>query len=421
MCWFTRRFLTATAVLGLLAGQVTAESILVCSKNNSQILKYNAQTGEFEGVFADAATLGTDPEGGNLLNEPTGMKLGPDGNVYVAYRDDISNADTGGILQFAPDGTYLGIFSTAVRNISDLTFDNEGNLLAAKRGTCVYRILGPGKTNAGELDPAFTPFPAALIHSVEPVPAEYTTSGLPEFFRAISHDGGQVRRATGDTGDTGSYSLEIYTGFTTDPGVPYALEMGLDGKLYALTNSAPPNQYATGLWSLDLAAGATEFTKVIDFLEVADPLINMPLGLCFLDETTALVSNYDNAIAKFDVSTGQYLGELVSAGAGGLDGPHYGLIVLPDAGGPGLAGDLNGDGMVGSADLDIVRANWGQSVDPGCLSCGDPSGDGTVGSADLDIVRANWGQTAATAAVPEPGALVLLIASIAGLGLFRRR
>ena len=62
-----------------------------------------------------------------------------------------------------------------------------------------------------------------------------------------------------------------------------------------------------------------------------------------------------------------------------------------------IPGDLNGDGMVGSADLDIVRANWGQTVSPGSLTDGDPSGDGVVGSADLDVVRANWGQTAAAA------------------------
>jgi len=30
----------------------------------------------------------------------------------------------------------------------------------------------------------------------------------------------------------------------------------------------------------------------------------------------------------------------------------------------GLPGDLNGDGYVGSADLDIVRANWGAGAPP---------------------------------------------------------
>ena len=63
-----------------------------------------------------------------------------------------------------------------------------------------------------------------------------------------------------------------------------------------------------------------------------------------------------------------------------------------------IPGDLNIDGFVGTPDLDIVRANWGQSVSAGSLYDGDPSGDGTVGTPDLDIVRANWGQTVPAAA-----------------------
>ena len=99
-------------------------------------------------------------------------------------------------------------------------------------------------------------------------------------------------------------------------------------------------------------------------------------------------------------------------------GTFTGEIVIEQ---PGIPGDLNGDGYVGSADLDIVRANWGQTVEVGCLLCGDPSEDGMVGSADLDIVRANWGATSAATAIPEPTSCVLLLASgIAGL-LLRRR
>ena len=63
-----------------------------------------------------------------------------------------------------------------------------------------------------------------------------------------------------------------------------------------------------------------------------------------------------------------------------------------------LPGDLNADGLVGSADLDIIRANWGQTVTAGSLIDGDPSGDGVVGSADLDVVRANWGSQIPAAA-----------------------
>ncbi len=70
---------------------------------------------------------------------------------------------------------------------------------------------------------------------------------------------------------------------------------------------------------------------------------------------------------------------------------------------PALEGDLNGDGVVNSADLDIVRAHWGDVVIPGDSARGDSSGDGYVGSADLDIVRADWGAARSTRAVPEPG------------------
>ena len=80
----------------------------------------------------------------------------------------------------------------------------------------------------------------------------------------------------------------------------------------------------------------------------------------------------------------------------------------PDAGSGGLDGDLDGDGYVGSSDLDIVRANWGTAVTPGDLSVGDADGSGMIGSGDLDIVRANWGATT-SAAVPEPSWFVLLL------------
>ena len=94
-------------------------------------------------------------------------------------------------------------------------------------------------------------------------------------------------------------------------------------------------------------------------------------------------------------------------------------VTYDDGSGGPLDGDLNGDGLVGSADLDIVRAHWGTSTTPGDLLSGDPSGDGSVGSADLDIVRANWGATSA-ASVPEPCTWILML-SLAGLVVARRR
>ena len=76
----------------------------------------------------------------------------------------------------------------------------------------------------------------------------------------------------------------------------------------------------------------------------------------------------------------------------------------------GMPGDLDRDGRVGSADLDLVRGNWGQQTTPGDWSAGDANGDGAVTSADLDVIRGTWGHggASAPASVPEPHSAVAL-------------
>ena len=92
-------------------------------------------------------------------------------------------------------------------------------------------------------------------------------------------------------------------------------------------------------------------------------------------------------------------------------------------GGTLLEGDLNGDGFVGLADLDIVLGNWNQTVPTGDLLAGDPTGDGYVGLGDLDIVLGNWNAgtppTPAGSEIPEPASLALF--TIAGLSTLARR
>lgn len=53
----------------------------------------------------------------------------------------------------------------------------------------------------------------------------------------------------------------------------------------------------------------------------------------------------------------------------------------------GCAGDLDGDGQVGPADLAGLLANWG-------LPSGDVDGDGVVGGSDIGAMLANWGPCA---------------------------
>ncbi|XAM01127.1 PEP-CTERM sorting domain-containing protein [Phycisphaeraceae bacterium D3-23] len=80
--------------------------------------------------------------------------------------------------------------------------------------------------------------------------------------------------------------------------------------------------------------------------------------------------------------------------------------------------DLNGDGFVGAADLDILLANWGSTT--GTTATGDANGDGVTNQLDLDIVDANWGEgTPPSSVIPEPGSLAVL--AVGGLALLRRR
>ena len=81
----------------------------------------------------------------------------------------------------------------------------------------------------------------------------------------------------------------------------------------------------------------------------------------------------------------------------------------------GIVGDFNNDGFIGIQDLNTVLLNWNQSGLPGYSLDGDANGDGFVGIDDLTTVLGNWNTGAppeTTAAIPEPGMLMLLTAGI---------
>jgi autotransporter-associated beta strand protein len=97
-------------------------------------------------------------------------------------------------------------------------------------------------------------------------------------------------------------------------------------------------------------------------------------------------------------------------------------LILTYLGSSLLDGDLNADGFVGIADLNIVLGVWNTNVTPGDLLAGDPSGDGFVGIADLNVVLGNWNAGTppnSNTAIPEPASLVLL--GLGGMALLRRK
>lgn len=85
-----------------------------------------------------------------------------------------------------------------------------------------------------------------------------------------------------------------------------------------------------------------------------------------------------------------------------------------------VTGDLNGDGFVSQADLDLVLLNWGDTVTAGVAGLGDGTGDGFISQGDLDLVLLNWGDgTPPVLSIPEPATAGLLL--MGALALIRRR
>ncbi|MFI4860992.1 MAG: beta strand repeat-containing protein [Phycisphaerales bacterium JB063] len=85
-------------------------------------------------------------------------------------------------------------------------------------------------------------------------------------------------------------------------------------------------------------------------------------------------------------------------------------------------GDLNTDGFVGAADLDLLLAHWGETTHSYNFAGGDLSGDGLAGQADLDLIIAHWGNGTPPGNVPEPGTAALLgLMLLAGRRRRRRR
>ncbi|MEZ6191397.1 MAG: hypothetical protein R3C45_08925 [Phycisphaerales bacterium] len=97
-------------------------------------------------------------------------------------------------------------------------------------------------------------------------------------------------------------------------------------------------------------------------------------------------------------------------------------VLLEVVNGSALVGDLNGDGFVGIADLNLVLSNWNQTVPP-ANPLADPSGDGFVGIADLNAVLGNWNAgtpPSGSAAIPEPAAGSMITLLVACLTVTRR-
>jgi hypothetical protein len=150
----------------------------------------------------------------------------------------------------------------------------------------------------------------------------------------------------------------------------------------------------------DLSDGSVHTASIM----YADNLLHV-----YLDDAQVLNDSVDLA-STLELNEGKaWVG---FTAATGLAYENHDILSWAMATGAVLPGDANGNGTVDGADLNTVLSNYNL---PGMTwAQGDFNGDGTVNGTDLNIVLSNYNQSAgATAAVPEPSTLVLLLTALA--------
>jgi hypothetical protein len=189
--------------------------------------------------------------------------------------------------------------------------------------------------------------------------------------------------------------------------------------LVAFEGSASFGASNTLFMEIDGLTPGTEF----DVLDIAGTMTaGGTLDVLLINAfTPSIGDSFD--ILDFGSITGNFSAVNLPTLGGGLDWDSSNLLidgtlsVISNL----LDGDLNADGFVGIADLNIVLGVWNTNVTPGDLLAGDPSGDGFVGIADLNVVLGNWNAgTPPTnnTNIPEPGTLGVL--GLGVLGVIRR-
>jgi outer membrane protein assembly factor BamB len=122
-------------VLMLAAGSARAD-LLVSGQNTNSIFRFDETTGEFLGKL-----LG--PDAG--LSSPVGMRIGPDGDLYIA------NQASGVINRYNFATSTLSVFASTGFAPTDIQFNGAGQLITSDFfGTGVYKFDLATGTNLGQ-------------------------------------------------------------------------------------------------------------------------------------------------------------------------------------------------------------------------------------------------------------------------------
>ncbi len=181
-----------------------------------------------------------------------------------------------------------------------------------------------------------------------------------------------------------SFGLGVVAGLAAEGGT---ISLSADGVQWVTAKGRAADGLFPTVGYLDaLPFSTVAGTVESDFLRPVDPSIA-------IDDCVGLT--YEQLLEMYDGSGG---GAGIDIAAHGLTRVRFVRITGPsvlgtspeidaiaDVAPAALAGDLDGDGVVGAADLATLLAGWGTSN-----AAADLNGDGLVGAADLAALLAAW-------------------------------
>jgi glucose/arabinose dehydrogenase len=288
------RILTGLFVLAACSSSATAGNLYVSDANLFTVSVFDATTGTFTGTLT--------PTGG--WGNPSGIAVGPDGDVYVA---DFSNNV---VDRFSASGAFLDTFvSSGLYEPSGLAFGPNGNLYVANFGPGNYSYIARFDSSGNPVDGSpFVPSSTGL----------YDPGAI-----AFGPDGNlYIADSSNDAVDkvvlpTGAFSTLIPAGCPPTPFAnPQGVAFGPDHDLYV--SDAGYGCGTGGVYKYD-----TSGTLLGTF--VATNFLDAPIDLAFGPDGNLYVTDSQGRVALFNGTTGAYIDDFVAYGGSGspLNSPTF--------------------------------------------------------------------------------------------------
>jgi hypothetical protein len=276
------------------------------------VLRYDGSSGKFQGIFASGDALGT----------PTGLRFGPDGNLYVG------NVGPDNVLRYdGKTGEYIGVAAShpELRHPRQVAFSGD-RLFVSSRGE--HKVLSFDLHTGALIEqfskPRFSYVVSASPHAVtaDNGAQNLRDDGLSQPFGLIKDPGGNLLVASFGTDSVRRYDGEtgvFVDTFAAGQGLmqPRNIVYGPDGNLYMTTGNHQVMRF-------DGLHGAFIDT----FVPAGCGGLRDPYGLEFgSDGNLYVVSGATSSVLRYDGQTGAFLNTFVQPGGGGLDAASYALFV----------------------------------------------------------------------------------------------